>query len=126
MTAIQQRKGRSNMEQGCDAADELTASFFCKDPDSNHGEDCETFYRTDRDSWLVQGKRRGERVAAQLVALADDETFVEMSQRTVDLFVRTYVRETYGLDLGDAPGGTGLGRAGDRQARTAGPLSGGP
>jgi hypothetical protein len=51
---------------------------------------------------MVQGKRRGPRVAAQLVALAPDETFCEMSGRTVELFVLTYVRDRYGIDLAAA------------------------
>ncbi|MQY06134.1 hypothetical protein [Actinomadura macrotermitis] len=60
---------------------------------------CETFYATDRDSWVVQGKQRGAKVAAQLVALGNDETFCELSTRTVDHFVRKYVKERYGVDL---------------------------
>ncbi|WP_460362864.1 hypothetical protein [Actinocorallia lasiicapitis] len=92
----------SNMEKPRSGDDELTATFFCKDPDSNHGEDCETFYATDRGSWIVQSKKRGEAVRAQLVSLADDETFGEISGRTMDAFVRKYVRERYGFDLADA------------------------
>jgi hypothetical protein len=88
------------MEQPQSQDDDLTATFYCKDPDSQGATDCETFYRTDRDSWLVQGKRRGPGVAAQLVSLADDETFLEISERTVDTFVRQYVKETRGIDLG--------------------------
>lgn len=80
--------------------DNLTATFYIKDPDSGVGEDCETFYATDRGSWLVQGKRRGDTVASQLVNLADDETFLEVSNRTVDAFVRKYVKENHGVDLG--------------------------
>lgn len=79
--------------------DNLTAKFYIKDPDSGVGEDCETFYETDRDSWLVQGKRRGPQVAAQLVNLAEDETYLEISNRTVDAFVRKYVKENHGVDL---------------------------
>lgn len=79
--------------------DNLTASFYIKDPESGVSGDCETFYSTDRDSWLIQGKRRGPRVAAQLVSLADDETYLEVSGRTVDAFVRKYVKENHGVDL---------------------------
>ncbi|MEU6922150.1 MULTISPECIES: hypothetical protein [unclassified Streptomyces] len=83
--------------------DDVTATFFCTDPESQGGIECETFYETDRDSWIVQLKKRGPRVRDQLVALADDETFGEMSGRTMDVFVRKYVRERYGIDLGITP-----------------------
>jgi hypothetical protein len=81
------------------AGDHIVVSFYVKDPDSSGDKMCETFYATDRNSWVVQGKRRGAKVAAQLVALGDDETFCEMSNRTVDHFVRKYVKERYGVDL---------------------------
>ena len=79
--------------------DNLAAPFYIKDPESGVSGDCETFYSTDRDSWLIQGKRRGPQVAAQLVNLADDETYLEVSNRTVDAFVRKYVKENHGVDL---------------------------
>lgn len=88
------------MEQPQSQDDNLTATFYCKDPESSTSDDCETFYKTDRASWLVQGKRRGPQVAEQLVGLADDETFLEVSERTVDSFARKYVKERYGVDLG--------------------------
>lgn len=80
--------------------DNLAATFYIKDPDSGALEHCETFYETDRDSWIVQGKHRGLAVAAQLVSLAEDETFLEVSNRTVEAFVRKYVKENHGVDLG--------------------------
>ncbi|MFI0409104.1 hypothetical protein [Actinomadura sp. 3N508] len=49
---------------------------------------------------MVQGKRRGTEVATQLVALANDETFCEVSGSTMEHFVRRYVEEHYGVDLG--------------------------
>jgi hypothetical protein len=79
--------------------DNLTATFYVKDPESGVLDNCETFYATDRDSWLVQGKRRGPQVAAQIMNLAEDETFLEVSDRTVDAFVRKYVKENHGVDL---------------------------
>lgn len=82
-----------------DAGDDLLATFFCKDPNSVDTDDCPAFYETDRRSWIVQGKRRGTRVAAQLRALGDDETFVEIPEPLVELFVRRYVKERYGTDL---------------------------
>jgi hypothetical protein len=97
--------------QPVDAGDDVLVTFYCKDADSQTKELCETFYSTDRGTWVVQGKRRGEKVAAQLVGLADDETFVEMSASTVDLFVNKYVEERYGLDLSRAARGTAQGSA---------------
>ncbi|MUN35269.1 hypothetical protein [Actinomadura litoris] len=44
--------------------DGLTATFFCKDPESQGDIECDALYSTDRDSWIVQGKRRGPEVAA--------------------------------------------------------------
>lgn len=79
---------------------DLIVTFYCKDPDSAGSRDCETFYETDRGSWIVQAKVRGDNVRDQLVSLAPDETFGEMSGRTVDTFVRKYAKERYGVDLG--------------------------
>lgn len=87
-----------------DAGDDLLATFFCKDPDSVDTDDCPAFYETDRGSWIVQGKRRGDKVAAQLRALGDDETFVEIPEPLVKLFVRRYAEERHGTDLGSATG----------------------
>lgn len=80
--------------------DDLALTFYIKDPDSNGSRECETFYETDRGSWIVQAKVRGDNVRGQLVSLAPDETFGEMSGRTVDAFVRKYAKERYGVDLG--------------------------
>lgn len=93
-----------------DKGDDLRLSFYCKDPESQAADDCDAFYRSDRSSWVVQGKRRGEAVATQLRALADDETFIEISEPTVDLFVRKYVEERYGVDLGETTPRTDLRR----------------
>ncbi|GAA0914893.1 hypothetical protein [Nonomuraea longicatena] len=82
---------------------DLIVTFYCKDPHSQGAVECESFYRTDRGSWIVQAKKRGPGVGAQLIGLAEDETFGELSERTVNAFVQKYVREHYGIDLGDAP-----------------------
>jgi hypothetical protein len=79
--------------------DDLTVSFFCKSPDSKGDDDCPSFYRTDRASWIVQGDRRGEDVAVQLQALKEHETFLEIPDGLADRFVRMYVKERYGIDL---------------------------
>lgn len=80
--------------------DNLTLTFYIKDPESDGTGDCETFYETDRGSWIVQSKVRGDDVREQLVGLAPDETFGELSGRTVDAFVKKYVKEKHGIDLG--------------------------
>lgn len=85
-----------------DAGDDLLATFYCKDPGSVDTDDCPAFYQTDRQTWVVQGKQRGSKVAEQLRALADDETFVEIPEPLVELFVRRYAKERYGTDLGSA------------------------
>jgi len=90
---------RCKVVQSADTGDDVVVTFYIKDADSQGSDFCETFYTTDRDTWVVQGKRRGPKVAAQLVALAPDETFCEMSGRTIELFVRRYVRDHYGIDL---------------------------
>lgn len=79
--------------------DNLIATFYVKDPESAGANGCETFYQTNRDSWIVQGKRRGPQVGEQLVALAEDETYLELSDRTIDAFINMYVKEKHGIDL---------------------------
>ncbi|MBL7552801.1 hypothetical protein I6A60_33830 [Frankia sp. AgB1.9] len=79
-------------------------TFYCKDPGSVDIDDCAAFYQTDRCSWIVQGKQRGDAVAAQLRALALDETFVEIPEPLVELLVHRYVKERYGTDLDRAAG----------------------
>jgi hypothetical protein len=112
----------SNIMQLPGDGDDLKATFFCKDPDSHGADECETFYRTDRDSWLVQGKKRGPSVAAQLLSLSDDETFAEVSGPTVELFVWMYVKERYGIDLGRAADGVDLGGTAVPEAGVSGQL----
>ncbi|WP_147268116.1 hypothetical protein [Spongiactinospora rosea] len=79
---------------------ELAVTFYCKNPGSQGDIECDSFYLTSRDSWIVQGKRRGAEVANQLIALAEDETFVEISGPTAEAFIKKYVKERYGVDLG--------------------------
>ena len=77
-----------------DGDDDLRLTFYCKDPDSKPDEDCATFYRTSRSTWIVQGDRREEpSVLAQLKALKARETAVEIPDALVELFVRTYLKE---------------------------------
>jgi hypothetical protein len=83
--------------------DNKIVSFYCKDPHSTGTEDCPTFYRTNRDSWIVQGDRQGDHIAKQLHGLKPSESFVEIPQRVVDHLVIKYVKERYGIDL---PGAT--------------------
>lgn len=79
--------------------DDLRVTFFCKDPESKLLDDCASFYQTDRGSWIVQGQRCGPQVAAQLRALRDDETFVEIPEALVELFVERYLKGRDGTDL---------------------------
>jgi len=90
--------------QSDEFGDELHVTFYCKDPGSVDIDDCAAFYKTDRRSWIVQGRRRGDAVAAQLHALAVDETFVEIPEPLVELLVHRYVKERYGTDLGSTTG----------------------
>lgn len=101
--------------QSPDAGDDVIVTFYIKDPNSQGSDFCETFYATDRDTWVIQGKRRGAKVAGQLVSLASDETFCEMSGPTMDLFVRKYVKERYGVDLARALEGATRHRQGRTQ-----------
>jgi hypothetical protein len=82
-------------------AHDVRLTFYCKNPDSVPGEDCATFYRTDRKTWVVQGDRREEpELRSQLVALKPWETSVEVPEPLVELLVHQYVKERYGIDLG--------------------------
>jgi hypothetical protein len=82
---------------------DLIITFYCKDPDSNFQNDCATFYRTERQSWVVQGDKMGPEVAPKLTALADHETYLEIPDALADRFARMYVKERYGVDLPGAP-----------------------
>lgn len=74
----------------------MRLTFVCKDPESQPG-DCPSFYRTDEGSWIVQGWRRDDpEITAQLRNLKEDETFLEIPDRLVRLFVDTYVKEANG------------------------------
>ncbi|MBB5083170.1 hypothetical protein HNR40_008673 [Nonomuraea endophytica] len=87
--------------QTSNPADGLHLAFYCTDPDSVPGEDCATFYQTNRGTWIVQGDRREEPdVVTQLVALKPSESSVEVPGPLVDLLVRRYAKERYGIDLG--------------------------
>ncbi|MFE3455812.1 hypothetical protein ACFXJ8_43610 [Nonomuraea sp. NPDC059194] len=96
--------------------DDMRLTFYCKDPDSKTKDDCPSFYRTSRGSWVVQGNRQGESVAVQLHALRDDETFVEIPEALAERFVHMYVEERYGVDLGQAAIQAAHGRTRDPQA----------
>ncbi len=90
--------------QSVDDDGSMVVTFYCKRPDSTAGKDCASFYQTNRDSWIVQGDRRGEHVAEQLQGLKPSETFLEVPESLVELFVRKYVEERYGINLGGAAG----------------------
>jgi hypothetical protein len=77
----------------------VVVTFYCKRPDSKINEHRASFYRTSRGAWIVQGDRRGDNVAAQLRALTPSETFLEIPENLVGLFVSKYVEERYGVHL---------------------------
>ncbi|GAA4198809.1 hypothetical protein GCM10022252_49830 [Streptosporangium oxazolinicum] len=83
--------------------DDLAVTFYCKDPNSNFQNDCATFYRTNRGSWVVQGDSMAPEVAPKLTALADHETYLEIPDALANRFARMYVRERYGVDLPEGP-----------------------
>ncbi len=87
-----------------DGIQPLTLTFIVKDSDSWGGdEDCASFYRTSRGSFVVQGDRREEpEVVAQARSFDPGrEGLLEVPETLVDPFVRIYVREVYGIDLGE-------------------------
>ncbi|GAA2623380.1 hypothetical protein GCM10010411_69420 [Actinomadura fulvescens] len=87
--------------------DDLRLTFYVKDLNSKGTQDCPTIYRTNRDTWGVQGEEpAGEGIRAQLHGLKPSETLVEVPDTLMDPFVRQYVKERYGVDLGPAAGGT--------------------
>lgn len=104
------------MEQQYSNPDNLSLTFYCKDPASKTKDDCASFYRTDQRSWVVQGRRRGQDVAVQLHALRDDETFAEIPEALAERFVHMYAKERYGVDLSQAADRTAGGSARDPQA----------
>lgn len=50
----------------------------------------------------MQGDRLGKRIGALPRGLKPSETFLEIPETLVRLFVRKYVKERYGIDLGGA------------------------
>lgn len=98
---------RCNLMQDLSAGDDLRLTFYCKNPNSNQDNECSTFYRTNRESWVVQGDSLGADVAPKLRALAAHETYLEISDALADRFALMYVKERYGIDLAEGTGGPG-------------------
>jgi hypothetical protein len=96
--------------------DDLRLTFYIKDPASQGGDDCETFYRTNRRSWMLQAPQATSTALAQFVSLAPGEVGSEMSDGTMDAFVVKYVKECYGVDLSTTARTTEPGRTGSPQA----------
>ncbi|GAB1639598.1 hypothetical protein [Krasilnikovia sp. MM14-A1259] len=67
--------------------DEMTLEFLFKDHGSGGG-GCPAAYRTDRDTFVIQGWQLTERETAQLRQLAPDEAGVEIPANIVDQLVR--------------------------------------
>lgn len=89
--------------QSGEHVDDLRLSFYVKDPGSGAGPDCPSVHSTNHGTWVFTGVLRNEpEVRAQLVAPKPHETPVEISDQLAELFVITYARERYGIDLGGA------------------------
>ena len=63
----------------------MRLTFIGKDPDSNPA-GSPTLYRTDRDSWLVQGWIVTDPEALVQMSIPEGETAVEIPDRIVDFF----------------------------------------
>ncbi|GAA4235996.1 hypothetical protein GCM10022254_44540 [Actinomadura meridiana] len=80
-------------------ADAMMLSFYCG-PDSNTKETCPAVHRTDRGTWLWQGEVRDDpHTRSQLRKPSPTEAGVEVGDDLVDMFVRAYAKEKYGVDL---------------------------
>ncbi len=86
-----------------DGVQPLALTFICKDGSSVGDKECPAFYGTNRGSFVVQGDRREEpEVIGQARAFVPErEGLLEIPGTLVDPFVRIYVREQYGIDLGE-------------------------
>jgi hypothetical protein len=63
----------------------MRVTFVGKDPDSNPT-GSPTVYRTDRDTWLVQGWVVMDPEALEQLAIPDGETVVEIPNRMIPFF----------------------------------------
>lgn len=65
----------------------MRVEFLGKDPGSNPG-DCPSLYKTDRDSYLVQGWVVTDLEALAAMDIPEGETVVEIPARMMPLFAR--------------------------------------
>jgi hypothetical protein len=84
--------------------EKIMLSLYCGDDKSDSATTCPAVHRvhrTDRRSWLWQGELRNDPdVRSQLHKPSPTEVGVEVGDDLVDTFVRAYVKERYGVDLG--------------------------
>jgi hypothetical protein len=67
--------------------DQMTLEFLFKDVNSGGG-GCPAAYRTDRDTFVIQGWQLAEGAAAQLRQLASNEAGVEIPANIIDQLVQ--------------------------------------
>ncbi|MCP2342960.1 hypothetical protein [Actinomadura rupiterrae] len=80
--------------------DPIVLSFYCG-PESETVDTCPAVHRTNRATWLWQGELRNDaQVRNQLRKPSPTEVGVEVGDDLVDMFVRAYAKEKYGVDLG--------------------------
>jgi hypothetical protein len=81
--------------------DPIMLSYYCG-PESETAETCPAVHRiTNRGAWLWQGELRDDpHVRSQLRKPSPTEVGVEVGDDLVDMFVRAYAKEKYGVDLG--------------------------
>jgi len=63
----------------------VTLTFVARDPDSEPS-GSPTLYRTDRQSWVVQGWAVTDPAALAAMSIPDGETCVEIPDRLIPLF----------------------------------------
>jgi hypothetical protein len=65
----------------------MRIEFICKDPESNP-DNCPSVYRTDRDSWIIQGWVVSDAEAPAEMAIPEGESAVEIPDRLLRHFFR--------------------------------------
>jgi len=72
----------------------MRIEFVCKDPESNP-DNCPSVYRTDRDSWIVQGWVVSDPEALAELVIPEGESAVEIPDRLLRHFLR---QEEHGVN----------------------------
>lgn len=83
--------------------DPIMLSYYCGGDASDTATSCPAVHRISnrRGKWLWQGELRDDpQIRSQLHKPSPTEAGVEVGDDLVDNFVRAYVKERYGVDLG--------------------------